>query len=512
MLVINQIKLDIDEDLSNLKIKIAKRLNVDKKEIKSFKIIKRSLDSRKKPIYIYNLEVEINNEQKYLKIKDVFLKKDDDTIVKKVNSNIRPIIIGLGPAGLFSAYRLIEAGLKPIVFEQGKQIKERKKDVDLLFNEGILNESSNVVFGQGGAGTFSDAKLTTRIKSPFIKYICDVFIKYGAPKEIAYVSHPHIGTDIIQKVIENMCNDMESKGLEIHYEEKVIDFDYKDNHINEIITNKAKYDSDLVILACGHSGLDIFKMVKDRGIYLEQKDIAVGFRVEHPQEFINKNQRNGSTSKLEASEYFLRYKDDLGVYSFCMCPGGYVVPSMNEKETIVTNGMSYHSRDNILSNSAILIQVPKEEFNSDDPLAGFYYLNNIERKAYQLSNSFKAPAMNIKDYVNNELNPLIFKSSYCLDTNLYNINELFTTKQNEIFKKAFKHFDTLIPGFINEGIIVAPETKSSSPVRVLRDIDLKSINCDNLYPTGEGCGYGGGIMSCSVDGIRIADKIISSLL
>jgi len=510
MLLINEIKLRPNDSETKLKGLIAKKLNVDKSLIKSFKIKRKSLDARHNPIYVYQLIVDIDDEGKFLNIQGVSKYKEEDLTIKKVNSSIRPIIIGYGPSGMFAAKRFLDAGLKPIVFEKGKRIDERSKDIDRLFNEGILDESSNICFGEGGAGTFSDGKLTTRIKDPYIDYILDSFIQCGANPSIKYEHHPHLGSDNLKKIITTFTDDLISKGAEFHFEEEVIDFVIKDNKLNKVITNKGSYESPICLLCIGHSGYNTIKTLYDLGVHIESKDMAIGFRVEHPQSLINENQYNNLEKILEPAEYFLRYKDEKNVYSFCMCPGGYVVPSMSETNTILTNGMSNSKRDNVLANSAILIQVSKDEYGNH-PLDGFNYLHNFESKAYKLSSSYKAPAQNIKDYINNELNPLIFKSSYPLNTHLYNFNDFFNFKDNEIFKKALLFFDNKIKGFIDKGIMIGPETRSSSPIRINRNLDYQSVNTSNLYPVGEGAGYGGGIISCGLDGIKCVNSIIENL-
>ena len=507
MLLIRELKLKVNEDESILKELISKKLRTSNF---TYTIYKKSLDSRREPMYIYTVKVVIENEDQYLKIKNVSKFQVNSTNVKKVQTDIRPIIIGYGPSGIFSALRLFEAGIKPIVFEKGKRIKERSKDVRDFFNGGQFNANSNVQFGEGGAGTFSDAKLTTRIKDPFIEYILNTFVKYGADRSILINSHAHIGTDKIQAIITRITNHLIENGVEFHFEEEVKSLIVVNREFKGVKTNKGSYYSDYCLLGIGHSSYDLIKSLYFQGVYTEAKDMAIGFRVEHPQTLINYIQRNGCNSdKLEPSEYFLRYQDERNVYSFCMCPGGFVIPANSEPNTIVTNGMSYHSRDNVLANSAILIQVNKDEFEKD-ALSGFDYLHEIEQKSYDVSGSYKALSQNIKDYINNETNELKFNSSYPLGTTLYNFNNLFTPEQNKVFKKALKFFNTKMPGFL-DGIMVGPETRSSSPVRIKRDMNYQSISTKGLYPMGEGAGYGGGIMSCSLDGIRIANRIIDIL-
>ena len=510
MLLISELKLKIDENEDILKKQIIKKLKLKNQDLLDYKIYKKSIDARKEPIYKCQVLINVKNENKYLKIKNVSLYKEINTKALKINSDIRPLIIGYGPAGIFAAYRLIEAGIKPIIFEKGKRIDERVKDVNNFFKNGILNENSNIQFGEGGAGTFSDAKLTTRIKSPFVEYILDVFIKFGAKEDIKYTAHAHVGTDKIREIIKNITNYLIENGATFHFEEELESLILDENHnLKGIKTNKNSYYSPICILAIGHSAYKTIETLDKQKVNISPKDIAIGFRVEHPQSLIDINQSNGKKIK-EPCEYFLRYKDEKGVYSFCMCPGGIVVPASSDKNRIVTNGMSYSKRDSGIANSAILIQVRKEEFDSGN-LSGFKYLQEYEEKAFNISSSYKALSFNIKDYINNTNNDLIFNSTYPLGTIKYDFNNFFKPKDNEIIKKALIDFDHKIKGFIDKGIMVGPETRSSCPVRINRDENLESINTKGLYPSGEGAGYGGGIMSCSLDGIKVADKVLINL-
>lgn len=511
MLLISEIKLLPKESETLLKDKIAKILRINKDEIQDYQIFKKSVDARKDVVFKYQVLVNIKNENKYLKIKNVSLYKKQDISVKKVDSSIRPIVVGYGPSGIFSAYRLAEAGLKPIIFEKGKRIKDRAIDVENFFKTGILNPDSNVQFGEGGAGTFSDAKLTTRIKSPYIDYILDIFVKFGAKETIKYTPHAHIGTDEIRKVIERITDYLISLGAEFHFEEEMKQLLLNNRHeVLGISTNKGSYLSNCILFGVGHSAFDIIKELYDKGVDIVSKDISIGFRVEHSQNLIDDNQLNGSKLN-EASEYFLRYKDEKGVYSFCMCPGGLVVCASSDEGRVVTNGMSYAKRDSGVANSAILIQVSKEEFK-EGALGGFEYLKEYEEKAYNVSSSYKALASNIADFISGEKKPLVRESTYSLGVVQYDFNSFFNKKDAAILKRALIHFDSKIPGFIKEGIMVGPETRSSCPIRINRDPEtLESINTKGLYPMGEGAGYGGGIMSCALDGVRIADKALNVL-
>lgn len=499
MLLVKELKLSINSDEKQLKAIVEKRL---KTKVQSFEIYKKSLDARKEPLYVYSVLVEVDHEEQFIgKNISIFHKKDLSPVYKQRNKTC--IIVGYGPSGIFSAYHLAKAGYRVLVFEKGKRIVEREKDVDRFFKEGILDPESNVQYGEGGAGTFSDAKLTTRINNEYIGYILDVLVKHGGNPNIKYLNHAHIGTDKIRKIITSITDYLIDFGVEFHFSEEMTDLIFDENHlITKVLTNKGSYDCDYCLLGIGHSSYETVKRIQQKGIIVEKKDLAIGFRVEHPQAFIDQNQSNSMVS--EANEYFLRYKGSKGVYSFCMCPGGMVIPAMSEFNSIVTNGMSNSLRNSQVANSAILIQVNKEEF-----IDGYEYLRKIEKAAYDYSDSYKALSQNIKDFMNNSLNDLIFASTYPLGTVLYDFNKFFNKNDLAIVKEALTYFDKKIPGFIEKGIMVGPESRSSSPVRITRDDKCRSLNCQNLYPMGEGAGYGGGIMSCSLDGIRAANAIIS---
>lgn len=497
-LLVNQVKVPIEHSEADIKAGVEKKLH---HKIKSFEIRKRSLDARKEPFYVYSLIVEAEEDKRLLS-KDVSIYVPEDLHPKYEKRDKTIIVAGYGPSGIFAAYRLMEAGFKVLVFEKGKRIKDREADVKRFFEAGVLNTSSNVQFGEGGAGTFSDAKLTTRIKDKYIDYILDIFVKHGADQKIRYENHAHIGTDEIRKIISSITDDMAQKGVEFHFEEEMKEILLDEGRkIVGIRTEKGTYLCDLLAIGLGHSAYESVKMLKEKGVYIENKDISIGFRVEHPQPFIDARQTN---SIIEAAnEYFLRYKGEKGVYSFCMCPGGFVIPAMSDEDTIVTNGMSYAARDSGVANSAILIQVFKEEFED-----GYAFLHDLEHKAFAISSSYKALSQNIADFMKGESNPLIFDSTYPLGTVLYDFNDFFSEKDCNILKLAFLDFDRKIPGFIEKGIMVGPETRSSCPIRILRDEHFQSINTPGLYPMGEGAGYGGGIMSCALDGIRIANELI----
>jgi len=514
MLQISNLKLKLNQDKDNLKKQVVKTLKINEKDILSFEIHKESIDARKEVIFVYSVLVEVKNENKYLKYKNVQKYEKFTYKIPKTKSDKRPIVIGFGPTGIFAAYILAKANLKPIIFERGSDVDKRSQDVQKFWQKGILDEESNVQFGEGGAGTFSDGKLTTRVKDPRIDFILQTLVDHNANPNIKYMAHAHVGTDKLKDIVKSIRNEIIDLGGEVHFNTKVEDFKIENSKIVSVITNNKEYFSDDVVLAIGHSASDTLKKLNEKNVFMEAKDFAIGVRVEHPQELINKNQykNNYNHPKLKASEYKLTYKPTTGhhVYSFCMCPGGFVVPSSSEKNTIVTNGMSYSNRANKRANSAILVQVKVDDYYKDNVFDGLKYQQNIEKLAFKLSNnSYKANTSNIKDFIDGRLNELIFEPSYHLGYQVIDFTKLFDKFIIDSLKEAFINFDNKIEGFIEKGIMIGPETRSSAVVRIKRADNLESINTKNLYPAGEGAGYSGGIISSFLDGIRVAEKILT---
>ena len=515
MLRISNIKINItlDQD-KNIKSKLSKIFNQD---INEYIINKKSIDARHKPdiFYVYEIDININNENKYLHFKDVSKVLDEEYKIDLTDVKTplkRPIIIGFGPAGIFCSYILAKAGFKPIIFERGKQIDERIKDVENFWNNNKLNTNSNIQFGEGGAGTFSDGKLNTMIKEKLKqKFVFKTFVECGAPEEILYINKPHIGTDILRDVIKNMRNKIINLGGEIHYNSILTNINIENNTIKSIIiNNKDEYDTDNLILAIGHSARDTFRMLNNY-LTLTPKAFAVGIRVEHKQDLINKNQYGDSYKLLPPADYKLTYqaKDGRGVYSFCMCPGGFVVNSSSEENKLCINGMSNHKRDEENSNSAIVVTVSPADYGSNI-FDGMKFQEELENKAYIEGNGL-IPISLYKDYKLNqistsfgEIKPL-FKGSY----NFANINNIFPEYINKSLKEAIDYFNSKIKGFSNDDVIIAAvEARTSSPIRILRNENLES-NIKGIYPCGEGAGYAGGITSASIDGIKVAESIIN---
>lgn len=514
MLRINNLKIR-DDLTENEVIEYGfKKFNINKSDVLNAVISKKSIDARKKDDvhYTYSIDLDVKDENKYKKLDKVKRLELPPIRVNRV-SNARPVIVGAGPAGLFAALTFVQNGIKPIVIEQGKPVEDRIKDVEEFKKTGRLNTMSNVQFGEGGAGTFSDGKLTTGINSPYCKKVLQEFVNFGAPSQILYLSKPHIGTDNLVNIVRNMRNYIISQGGEFLFNEKVTDFEFTNNKITAVYCSK-KIETDSVVLAIGHSSRDTFEKLYEKGVNMEQKDFSVGVRVEHLQSEINKAQYGTITKlKLPPAEYKLAYHSPNGhsCYTFCMCPGGQVVASSSEENTIVTNGMSNFLRDGKNANSALLVGITPEDYEGTSPLSGMYFQKDLEEKAFKLGGSnYNAPAQRVEDFINNKSSNHIgiVEPSYKPGVTLCNLNDLFPDFVNQTLKEGLIHFDTKLKGFSHpDSILTGVETRTSSPVRILRNDNLVS-NIDGLYPCGEGAGYAGGIMTAAVDGIKCAIKIL----
>ena len=427
----------------------------------------------------------------------------------------RPIIVGSGPAGLFAGLVLAKAGLEPLIIEKGKKVEERVKDVEHFLNTGELNTKSNIHFGEGGAGTFSDGKLYTLINDHRTKYIFDEFIAAGAPTEIAYSARPHIGTDNLRKMLRVFREKIENFGGEFLFEHELQDIKIEDGILKRIQVNGSLYETSSLILAIGNAARSTFEMLQNKKVNMEAKPFSMGVRIEHPREYINKIQyaENYNNSQLPQAQYKLavHLKNGRGVYTFCMCPGGWVVPTATEEGGVVTNGMSTFAQDNVNSNSALLVGVTPADFPSDDPLAGVEFQRIWERKAFECGGgNFYAPVQLLCDFL--EDTPSIsYKSvipSYKPGRTPRSIKECLPELVYESLKEALPLLDRKLPGFAYpSAMLTAIETRSSSPVRIVRNEDFQS-NIKGLYPAGEGAGYAGGIVSSAVDGMKVAEKII----
>ena len=518
MIKVRQIKIKVEDDnLNNLLLKIKKKLNL-KEEITDYKIIKKSIDARNKNEIYFIYEVDLNLKNENIKLSNDVLKveKEDYVFPKKGEKvlNNRPIIVGSGPAGLFCAYLLSKMGYKPLIIERGEQVEERVNSVNKFWQTGKLNPNSNVQFGEGGAGTFSDGKLNTIVKDPLkrMKFIYETFVSFGASEEILYSYKPHIGTDVLVNVVKNIRNEIISLGGEFRFNTCLTNINIKDNKIDSIEVNNSEIiNTDIVVLAIGHSSRDTFKMLYDNNIDMEAKSFAVGLRVIHNQDMINESQYGKKyKDKLGAAPYKLTYNasNGRGVYSFCMCPGGYVVNASSEEKRLAINGMSYSKRDSLNANSAIIVTVTPRDFGTN-PLDGVEFQKELEEKAYKLGNGM-IPIQLLEDFINLKKSESFKTVIPCIkgEYTFADLNDLLPRDLNDSIKEAMISFGKKIKGFDNgDTILTGVESRTSSPLRIKRNSDFIS-NIDGLYPCGEGCGYAGGITSAAIDGMKVAEAII----
>ena len=522
MIQITQLKLSYFHSAVELENKIRKTLKLSQNQKFTYRIVKKSIDARKKPeIYsVYSCCVTCDNEAsvvKKAKSSAVTLVKQKAYVLPQTGGeklNEAPLVIGAGPAGLFAAYVLVEAGFRPVLIERGKCVEERQKDVEEFWKTGILNTSSNVQFGEGGAGTFSDGKLNTVVKDPANRnlFVLETFVKFGAPEQILYENKPHIGTDILCSVISNMRNYLLEKGAEIYFETCAEDFVFENQSIKQVVCNNGKsFNASVVILALGHSARDTFQTLHDLQIPMEVKNFAVGFRVEHPQHMINEALYGYQENDMPAAPYKVtaNFPNGRGVYSFCMCPGGYVVDSSSEDGRLVVNGMSYSGRNSSTANSAIIVSVNPEDYGATDALAGMRFQQMLEKKAYDLANG-KIPQQLYGDFCENKASVSYgsFTSNVKGNAAFANLRGLLTEDMEESFIEGMTHFAKIIPDFDRKDAIMSGiESRTSSPLRILRDEEYESA-IKGIYPCGEGAGYAGGITSAAMDGIRVAEAII----
>lgn len=527
MIRINEIKLALDEEESSLKAKSAKILKINSKYIENYTIYKKSIDARKKDNihFTYSVDVTITLDEEQIVSK---CKSNKVQIVKpyiytlpenKRISKFRPIVVGFGPAGMFAGLILAQAGLKPIILERGKDVDSRTEDVNKFWKTKELNEESNVQFGEGGAGTFSDGKLTTGIKSPFIRKILEELYKAGAPEEILYSSKPHIGTDRLAVVVKNIRKEIEKLGGEVKLECKLEKLICANGFVHGITYShggkRIDIETDSVIMAIGHSARDTVEMMYNMGVEIIQKPFSVGARIEHPQSLINKAQygKFAGHKKLGAADYKLACHGlhERGAYTFCMCPGGTVVAAASEKEGVIVNGMSSLARDGENANSALLVGIEPKDFPSEHALAGIYYQREIEHTAYKIAGSnYNAPAQLVGDFLKGiESKQLGNVQPTCpTGVTLTNLDHCLPAKVSATMKSAIVEMDKKLNGFnLYDAVLTAPETRSSSSVRILRD-EFLQCNIRGVYPCGEGAGYAGGIISAAVDGVKCAHAVL----
>jgi uncharacterized FAD-dependent dehydrogenase len=512
--VINTLQIQVIPEVAStpglLKTTIAKQLDIPNPEIKHIEILKRSIDARQKTTKI-NLKVAVY-------IKEEFVQRVEDLPeYQDVNGKDEVIIIGAGPAGLFAALKLIENGKKPIVIERGKDVRSRRRDLVNLTKKHIVNEDSNYCFGEGGAGTFSDGKLYTRSKKRGdVNKVLDVLVRHGATPEIRVNAHPHIGTNKLPKIIQAIRDTIIQYGGQVLFDSRVTDISIKNNAVKGVeLQNGIKIEANKIILATGHSARDIFELLHQKGIAIEAKAFAFGIRVEHTQELIDQIQYKCKTrgAFLPPAPYsIVKQVGGRGVYSFCMCPGGIIAPCATSPGEVVTNGWSPSKRDYPTSNSGIVVELKVEDFAKYEkygPLAGVQFQKEIEQSAWKLAGETqRVPAQRLVDYANNILSTDIPKTSYIPGTTSAMINTIFPEFISKNLKEGLRQIGKQMKGyFTNEAVVHAPESRTSSPVRIPRDsVTLEHPQIKGLYPCGEGAGFAGGIISAAIDGEKCAEK------
>ncbi len=538
MLRISEVKLPIGHAESELKTAILDRLGIDDAALVDFAIFKRSVDARKPSaiVFTYTVDVTVSDEAAVLEHarRDRHIGIAPDTsyhFVAQAPSNLttRPVVIGMGPAGLFAGLILAESGFRPLILERGKIVRERTKDTFGFWRQGVLHSESNVQFGEGGAGTFSDGKLYSQIKDPkhYGRKVLNEFVKAGAPAEILYVSRPHIGTFRLVSMVEKMRAKILSLGGEIRFESRVDDIEIIDNQVRAVLlADGERIATDHLVMAIGHSARDTFQMIHERGVYIEAKPFSIGFRIEHPQSLIDRARygANAGHPLLGAADYRLVHHASNGrsVYSFCMCPGGTVVASSSEPGRVVTNGMSQYSHDERNANAGIVVGITPDDFPIDpadpeSPLGGMALQRHWESRAYELGgNTYQAPGQLVGDFLAGKPSTKFgaVLPSYTPGVHLTDLAGALPDYAIEAIREALPAFAKQIEGFdLPDAVLTGVETRTSSPIRIKRnDDDLQSINTHGLYPTGEGAGYAGGILSAAVDGIKVAEAVALSII
>ena len=537
MLRITELKLPLDHTEDALRPAIAQRLGIADSELLDFTLFKRSYDARKKSTemhFIYTLDCQLSDEAAVLQrlADDRHISITPDTAYKSVGHAPedlveRPLVVGFGPCGIFAALILAQAGLKPIVLERGTEVRQRTKDTWGLWRKNVLNPESNVQFGEGGAGTFSDGKLYSQIKDPkhYGRKVLQEFVKAGAPDEILYVSKPHIGTFRLTGMVATMREEIKALGGEVRFQQRVSDVLIEGDRLGGqlkgvVLDSGEQILSRQVILALGHSSRDTFRMLHQRDVFMEAKPFSVGFRIEHPQGLIDRARlgKYAGHPKLGAADYKLVHhaKNGRSVYSFCMCPGGTVVAATSEPNRVVTNGMSQYSRNERNANAGIVVGITPEQDYPGGPLAGVELQERLESQAYLLGGStYEAPGQLVGDFIAGKPSSALgsVEPSYKPGIKLGDLALALPDFAIEAIREALPAFGKQIKGFdMHDAVLTGIETRTSSPLRITRGADMQSLNVRGLYPAGEGAGYAGGILSAGVDGIRVAEALIRDML
>ena len=524
MIRIRDIALPPEHNPHQLNYEAAQLLKVSNSKIRQVKIVRRSVDARKKPDVkiIYTIEVAVDgNEGKILRnsgCKRASIAKANyyKPPKQKLESEKRPVVIGFGPAGMFAALILSMAGLKPIVLERGEDAQSRHDKVEKFFATGELDSKSNVQFGEGGAGTFSDGKLNTGVNNPRIGWVLDQFVKFGAREDILYDAKPHVGTDVLLTVVQNLRKRVITLGGEVRFNSQVTGLRIENGQLTGLEVNGGEIvETDRAVLAIGHSARDTFELLHSLNIPMEPKAFAMGARIEHKQSTVNEAQYGEDNPVLPPADYKLvQHLDEKSVYTFCMCPGGYVVAAASEEGRVVTNGMSYADREGENANAALLVTVNPEDFPIEGVLGGMYWQRQIEESAYRVSGSYRAPAQKVGDFLKGipSTGPGSVQPTYRPGVTWCDLHDVLPRQLTRAMEEALPKLDGQLKGYAHpDAVLTAPETRSSSPVRILRD-ESRQSQIKGLYPCGEGAGYAGGIMSAAVDGIQTAEAILAELI
>jgi len=502
---ISGLSLPVGADEAALLALAAERLKVSPASLGAMQILKKSIDARHKSDIRYIYTVAFGEREPV----------DYPIPPVRRSSPLRPVVVGLGPAGLFAAYRLAQAGLNPIVVERGQPVEQRQLDVEQFWQGGALNPESNVQFGEGGAGTFSDGKLTTGTKNPRHAYILEQFVRLGASEEIRYLQKPHIGTEVLRKVIATLRQELLALGCELRFGVKLSGIQVQQGQLTAVsLSDGTEIPTDACVLAIGHSARDTFQMLCDSGVSMEQKPFAIGLRIEHGQKRISQAQYGTAAwDKVPPADYKLacRAPNGRNAFTFCVCPGGEIVAAASEPERLVTNGMSYFARDGQFINGGLLVNVNPTDFGGESPLAGVDFQRIWEEKAFRLGGgAYHAPAQSVGSFLKGVPGALPRASTYRPGIMRSDLRETLPTYVTDTLRYALGDFERKVRGFSTaDALLVGVETRSSSPVRITRDERLQALGVQGLYPTGEGAGYAGGIMSAATDGLMAAEAIIS---
>ena len=526
MVRVGNINVPLDFDFSQLERYCTDKLGIPESSLRSVKLSKKSVDARKKNDvhFIISLDISAKNESKLLKrLKNAVSVEKYTYDIPRISADVRPVIVGFGPAGMFAALVLAKAGVRPIVLERGYDVDSRVKAVVDFRSTGKLDTECNIQFGEGGAGTFSDGKLTTGIKDKRIRYVLEKLVEFGAPDEILYLAKPHIGTDKLRETVKELRRHVIGLGGEVRFGARFSGYETKNGHITAAVYTDAdgehRIDTDSIILATGHSARDVFELLYDRGVDLSQKNFAVGVRIEHLRTDIDKAMYGDFAGHpaLKAADYKLvvHLPNGRALYTFCMCPGGEVVAASSEEGRLAVNGMSCFARDAVNSNSALLVNVGSEDYGSDHPLAGMHFQRRLEERAYTAGGgSYSAPVCTVGELMDKELGEDFGRvdPSYTPAVKKALPDEYLPEFVCESLRLGIAEMGRKIRGFDDrEAVLTGIESRSSSPVRINRGDDLQSLTVKGLYPCGEGAGYAGGIVSAAVDGMKCAEAIISKM-